>query len=121
MEGMDVIVLSVFELEKEKIDFQGFDVVLFGVVTYYGEMMQFMKMFFFVFEKVNFEGKVGGLFGVYGWSGEVLGRIYQIMQNVLKMCMVIGFFMFKFVFVVGGLKMVQEYGRDIVRKVSNDV
>ncbi|NSW87633.1 MAG: FprA family A-type flavoprotein [Syntrophobacteraceae bacterium] len=120
MEGMDVTVSSVSELEKEKTDLQGFDAVLLGAATYHGEMMQPMKTLLFALEKANLEGKVGGSFGAYGWSGEAPGRIYQTMQNVLKMRMVTGPLMLKSASVLGGLKMAQEYGRDIARKVSND-
>ena len=106
------------ELEKEKTDLQGFDAVLLGAATYHGEMMQPMKTLLFALEKANLEGKVGGSFGAYGWSGEAPGRIYQTMQNVLKMRMVTGPLMLKSASVLGGLKMAQEYGRTL-REVSN--
>lgn len=116
IEGAEAEVKNVTEVKKEK-DLTGYDAYVFGSATYHGEMMQGMKTMLFLAEKVNLEGKVGGSFGAFGWSGEAPGRIYDTMNNIFKMDMVSGPLNLKSSSLGGGIKMAQDYGREIGKKI----
>jgi flavorubredoxin len=91
---------------------------VFGSATYHGEMLQAMKTFLFMAEKAQLEGKPGGAFGSFGWSGEANERIYQTMQNVFKMDMLADSLRLKSSNLGGGVKMAQEYGRQMAQKLK---
>jgi len=114
--GHEATVIKAGDIKKEG-DLQYFGAYLFGSATYHGEMMQAMKTVLFIAEKVNFEGKVGGSFGAFGWSGEAPERIYDTMKNIYKMDMVSGPLMLKSSTLGGGIKMAQDYGREIAKKM----
>jgi flavorubredoxin len=76
-----------------------------------------MKTMLFLAEKVDLQGKVGGSFGAFGWSGEAPGRIYDTMDNIFKMDMVSGPLNLKSSSLGGGIKMAQDYGREIGKKI----
>ena len=102
---------------KKETDLEGYDGYAFGSATYHGEMMQAAKTMLFLAEKVNLEGKAGGAFGAFGWSGEAPTRIYDTMKNIFKMKMVDGPLMLKAASLGGGIKMAQDYGRQIGEKL----
>ena len=117
-ENVDATVVNANEVEKKGIKLDDFDAYVLGSATYHGEMLQAMKTFLFMLEKANVEGKVGGAFGAFGWSGEAPGRIFDTMQNVFNMKMVRGPLQLKSAALGGGLKMAQDYGREVAEKLA---
>ena len=61
---------------------------------------------------------MGGAFGAYGWSGEAAERIFDTMKNIFKMEMVSVPLMLKTVAVEGGIKVAQDYGRELAAKLD---
>ncbi|MDA8305566.1 MAG: flavodoxin domain-containing protein [Deltaproteobacteria bacterium] len=114
-EGFDVDLLNVNQINSENA-LTGYNAVVLGSATYHGEMLQSMKTFLFIAEKANLEGKAGGAFGAFGWSGEAPGRIFDTMTHILKMNMVGGPLRLKSADLGGGIKMAQDYGREVARK-----
>lgn len=115
--GMDAKVVHATQLTKQE-DLEGYDAYVLGSATYHGEMMQAMKTLLFLAAKLNLEGKAGGAFGAFGWSGEAPDRIYDTMENILKMDMVGGPLRLKSAAIQGGMQMAQDYGREIGKKVT---
>ncbi|MGC8657733.1 MAG: flavodoxin domain-containing protein [Desulfomonilaceae bacterium] len=115
--GAEAKVISATQLTKQE-DLEGYDAYVFGSATYHGEMMQAMKTLLFLAAKLNLDGKVGGSFGAFGWSGEAPDRIYDTMQNILKMDMVGGPLRLKSAVIQGGMQMAQDYGREIGKKIT---
>lgn len=110
--GMDVAVVDVKEIKSEK-DLDGYDAYVFGSPTYHGDMLQPMKTMLFMAEKAGLENRPGGAFGAFGWSGESPERIYGTMKNIFKMKMAGAPLMLKNSSLGGGIKMAQDYGREI--------
>jgi flavorubredoxin len=81
-------------------------------------MMQKKKTMLFLAEKAGLEGKAGGAFGAFGWSGEAPDRIFDTMKNIFKMNMVSNSLRLKSSSLGGGVKMAQDYGRDIAKKLA---
>jgi flavorubredoxin len=117
MAGHQADVVNVKTIKGEA-DLAGYDGYVFGSATYHGEMLQAMKTFLFMAEKSQLEGKIGGAFGSFGWSGEANERIYQTMQNVFKMDMLADSLRLKSSNLGGGVKMAQEYGRQMAQKLK---
>lgn len=117
MGGHEAKVVNVSAIQSEK-DLQGYDAYVFGSATYHGEMMQAMKTMLFMAEKAGLEGKVGGSFGAFGWSGEATDRIYDTMKNIFKMDMVRAPLRLKSASLGGGIKMAQDYGKEIASKIK---
>ena len=117
MAGHQADVVNVKTIKGEA-DVAGYDGYVFGSATYHGEMLQAMKTFLFMAEKAQLEGKPGGAFGSFGWSGEANERIYQTMQNVFKMDMLADSLRLKSSNLGGGVKMAQEYGRQMAQKLK---
>ena len=115
-EGYDIEVRNVTEIDKGGISLNDYNAIVLGSATYHGEMLQSMKTFLFLAEKANLEGKSGGAFGAFGWSGEAPGRIFDTMTHILKMNMVQEPLRLKSADLGGGIKMAQDYGREIARK-----
>ena len=115
--GHETNVVKVTEIKKEE-DLKGYDAVVFGSPTYHGEMVQGMKTLLFMAEKAELEGKVGAAFGAFGWSGEAPDRIFETMRNIFKMNMVSIPLRLKSANLGGGLKMAQDYGREIAEKLT---
>ena len=115
--GVEAKIVSVHEVKTES-DLDGYDGYVFGSATYHGEMMQGMKTLLFLAEKANLGGKPGGSFGAFGWSGEAPDRIYDTMKNIFNMDMVSGSLRLKSAALGGGIKMAQDYGRGIGKKLS---
>jgi flavorubredoxin len=115
-EGYDIDVRNVTEIEKGGIPLNDYDALVLGSATYHGEMLQSMKTFLFVAEKANLAGKAGGAFGAFGWSGEAPGRIFDTMTHIFKMNMAGEPLRLKSADLGGGIKMAQDYGREIARK-----
>ncbi len=114
--GMEVTVVDVKEIHSEK-DLTGYDAYVFGSPTYHGDMLQPMKSMLFLAEKAALENKAGGAFGAFGWSGESPERIYGTMQNIFKMNMAGSPLMLKSSSLGGGIKMAQDYGREVAGKI----
>ena len=117
MAGHQADVVNVKTIKGEA-DLAGYDGYVFGSATYHGEMLQAMKTFLFMAEKAQLEGKPGGAFGSFGWSGEANERIYQTMQNVFNMDMLADSLRLKSSNLGGGVKMAQEYGRQMAQKLK---
>jgi flavorubredoxin len=115
--GVEAKVLDAKALSTQE-DFADYEAYVFGSATYHGEMMQAMKTLLFLAAQVDLTGKVGGSFGSYGWSGEATDRIYDTMQNVLKMDMVGTPLRLKSAALQGALQMAQDYGRAIGKKIG---
>jgi len=103
---------------KDETGLEGYDGYVFGSATYHGEMLQGMKTFLFIAEKANLAGKVGGAFGSFGWSGEANDRIFETMKHILKMDLVGDTLRLKSSSLGGGLRMAQDYGREIAKKLG---
>ena len=115
--GHEAIVMNVTEIKTED-DLKGYDAMVLGSPTYHGEMMQGMKTLLFMAEKAAIEGKVGAAFGAFGWSGEAPDRIFDTMKNIFKMRMVGMPLRLKSASLGGGIKMAQDYGREIADKLA---
>jgi len=115
--GHEANVVKLTDINKEE-DLNGYDAVVFGSPTYHGEMVKGMKTLLFLAEKAELEGRVGGAFGAFGWSGEAPDRIFETMKNIFKMNMVSIPLRLKSANLGGGLKMAQDYGREIADKLT---
>jgi flavorubredoxin len=116
LEGYDTDVVNVTEIDKGAVSLNDYDAIVLGSATYHGEMLQSMKTFLFAAEKSNLDGKAGGAFGAFGWSGEAPGRIFDTMTHIFKMNMVREPLRLKSADLGGGIKMAQDYGREVARK-----
>ncbi len=114
--GLEVDVVDVKTVKSEK-DLAGYDAYVFGSPTYHGDMLDSMKTMLFMAEKAGLENKAGGAFGAFGWSGESQERIYGTMKNIFRMNMVGAPLMLKNSSLGGGIKMAQDYGREIAAKL----
>jgi len=115
-EGYDIDIFNVTDCDKSGIALNDYNAIVLGSATYHGEMLQSMKTFLFLAEKANLEGKAGGAFGAFGWSGEAPGRIFDTMAHIFKMNMVREPLRLKSADLGGGIKMAQDYGREIAGK-----
>jgi len=115
--AVDVTLTEAKDIKKES-DLAGYDAYVFGSPTYHGEMTAGMKTFLFLAEKAGLAGKAGGAFGAFGWSGEAPERIYETMRNIFQMDMVGGPLRLKSSKLQGGMKMAQDYGREIAAKLA---
>ncbi len=115
--GHEAQVVRVTDIKKED-DLKGYDALVLGSPTYHGEMVQGMKTLLFMAENSGLEGKVGGAFGSFGWSGEAPDRIFETMKNIYKMNMVSIPLRLKSANLGGGMKMAQDYGREIAEKLA---
>jgi len=115
--AIDVSLKSTGDIKKEG-DLAGYDAYVFGSATYHGEMMSGMKTLLFLAEKAGLEGKAGGAFGAFGWSGEAPDRIFDTMKNIYKMDMAGAPLRLKSSSLGGGIKMAQDYGREIAKKLG---
>lgn len=115
--GHEAEIKKVTDVKKED-DLKGFDAVVLGSPTYHGEMVQGMKTLLFMAEKAELNGKVGGAFGAFGWSGEAPDRIFDTMKNIYQMNMVSTPLRLKTAGLGGGIKMAQDYGREIAEKLA---
>jgi flavorubredoxin len=115
--GNEAVVKNVKDIKTEA-DLEAYDALVFGSATYHGDMLQSMKTLLFLAEKANLEGKTGGAFGAFGWSGEAPDRIFETMSNIFGMNMVSGPLRLKSSDLGGGIKMAQDYGREIADKIS---
>lgn len=115
--AVDVELADAKAVTSEK-HLSGFDAYVFGSPTYHGDMLQGMKTLLFLAEKAGLENKVGGAFGAFGWSGEAAERIYGTMKNVFGMDMASTPLMLKNSSLGGGIRMAQDYGREIAKKIE---
>jgi len=115
--GAEAKVVSTSDVKSEK-NLLGYEAYVFGSPTYHGQMLEPMKQMLFLAEKAGLKGKVGGSFGAFGWSGEAVERIYDTMKNVFQMDMVADALRLKSAGLGGGIKMAQDYGRDIAAKLG---
>lgn len=115
--GAEADVVNVNEIKNESA-LAGYDAYIFGSATYHGDMMQGMKTLLFLAEKANLDGKKGGSFGAFGWSGEAPDRIFDTMKNIFNMDMAGASLRLKSGTIEGGIKMAQDYGREIAKKLG---
>ncbi len=115
--GIAVDVVDVKNIASEK-DLAGYDAYVFGSPTYHGDMLQGMKTFLFLAEKAELKNRVGGAFGSFGWSGEAAERIFETMKNIFGMDMADNPLMLKNSSLGGGIRMAQDYGRQIAAKLA---
>lgn len=115
--AIDVSLVPANDIKKES-DLAGFDAYVFGSATYHGDMMPTMKTLLFLAEKAGLENKAGGAFGAFGWSGEAPDRIFDTMKHIYRMDMVSMPLRLKSSSLGGGIKMAQDYGREIARKLG---
>ncbi|MFP3981001.1 MAG: flavodoxin domain-containing protein [Desulfobacterales bacterium] len=115
--GIAVDVVDVKNIASEK-DLSGYDAFVFGSPTYHGDMLQAMKTFLFLAEKAGLKDRAGGAFGSFGWSGEAAERIFETMKNIFGMDMADNPLMLKNSSLGGGIKMAQDYGRQIAAKLA---
>jgi flavorubredoxin len=116
--GHETHVIQATDVKKAE-DLKGYDAVILGSPTYHGEMVQGMKTLLFMAEKADLAGKVGAAFGSFGWSGEAPDRIFETMKNIYKMNMVSIPLRLKSANLGGGMKMAQDYGREIAEKLAS--
>jgi len=121
-EGLRFSLIDAQVLNANKVkaveELEGYDALILGSATYHGEMLQSMKTMLFLAEKAGLEGKIGGAFGAFGWSGEAPDRIYDTMKNIFKMEMASVPLRLKMSSLEGGMKMAQDYGREIAAKLG---
>jgi len=117
LSGEEATVINITSIKTEK-DLSGYDAYVLGSATYHGEMLQAMKTMLFLAEKANLKDKIGGAFGAFGWSGEAPDRIYDTMKNIFQMDMTGGPLRLKSVSLMGGVKMAQDYGKEIAEKMN---
>lgn len=115
--GHEAEVVQMTDIKKAE-DLNGYEALVLGSPTYHGEMVQGMKTLLFMAEKADLEGKVGGAFGAFGWSGEAPDRIFETMKNIFKMKMVSIPLRLKSANLGGGMKMAQDYGREIAEMLA---
>ena len=115
--GHEAEVVQVTDIKKTE-DLNGYDALVLGSPTYHGEMVQGMKTLLFMAEKADLENKVGGAFGAFGWSGEAPDRIFETMKNIYKMKMVSIPLRLKSANLGGGMKMAQDYGREVAEMLA---
>ncbi len=115
--GHEAVLTKVNEIKKES-DLEGYNALVIGSPTYHGDMVQAVKTLLFLAEKADLKGKTGGAFGAFGWSGEAPDRIFDTMQHIFSMNMVNGPLRLKSAKMGGGLKMAQDYGREIAEKMA---
>jgi flavorubredoxin len=116
--GCDAEVVNASEIKKEE-DLEGYDAYVFGSATYHGQMMQPMKTLLFLAAKINLEGLPAGAFGAFGWSGEAPGRIYETMENVLKMDVVGTPLRLKNAYEKCASTAAENYGRGLAQKMGH--
>lgn len=114
---IEVTVADVGDIKQVE-DLTGYDIYVFGSSTYHGEMVERMKTMLFLAERAELQGKVAGAFGAYGWSGEAAERIYDTMKNIFKMEMVSTPLMLRSATLEGGVKVAQDYGRELGSKME---
>lgn len=115
--GHEADVVKVTDVKKAE-NLKDYDAVVLGSPTYHGEMVQGMKTLLFMAEQAGLEGKVGAAFGAFGWSGEAPDRIFETMKNIFKMKMVSIPLRLKSANLGGGMKMAQDYGREIAEALT---
>jgi len=103
---------------KQVDDLNGYDIYAFGSSTYHGEMVERMKTMLFLAERAELKDKVAGSFGAHGWSGEAAERIYDTMKNIFQMKMVSTPLMLRSAGLEGGVKVAQDYGRELAAKAE---
>lgn len=112
MAGHEAVVKMVGDIKNEE-SLKGYDGYAFGSPTYHGDMIQSMKQLLFIAERAELENKAGAAFGAYGWSGESAERIFNTMAHIFKMKMVSSPLMLKASWVQGGMRMAQDYGKEL--------
>lgn len=118
--GAEAKVLNATDI-KTADDMADYDAYIFGSATYHGEMIQGMKTLLFLAEKLDLKNKPGGAFGAFGWSGEAPDRIFETMRNIYNMNVATsGPLRLKSTNLGGGVKLAQDYGREIGKKLMGD-
>ncbi|MFP4474706.1 MAG: flavodoxin domain-containing protein [Desulfatibacillaceae bacterium] len=115
--GADVEVKEARDIGKPE-ELEGYDAYVFGSSTYHGDMLPSMKTFLFLCEKAPLQDAIGGAFGAFGWSGEATDRIFETMKHIFNMDMTGDYLRLKNADLGGGIRMAQDYGREIAGKIT---
>lgn len=116
-EGVDVVIKQASEITDNS-ELEGYEAYVFGSPTYHGTMLKAMETLLFRLENLPLSGAVGASFGAFGWSGEAPPRIFDTMAHVFGMKMVKEPLMLKAASLGGGMKMAQDYGREVARAMT---
>lgn len=116
-EGVDVVIKQASEITDNS-ELEGYEGYVFGSPTYHGTMLKAMETLLFRLENLPLSGAVGASFGAFGWSGEAPPRIFDTMAHVFGMKMVKEPLMLKAASLGGGMKMAQDYGREVARAMT---
>ncbi|MBW1894929.1 MAG: nitric oxide synthase [Deltaproteobacteria bacterium] len=103
---------------KDKGDFLGYNALIFGSDTIFGEISEEIKTALSIAEHADLEGKVGGAFGMPGCTQETAQRIYDKMKNVLKMEMVNAPLCLETISSGSAMRIGEEYGQEIAKKIG---
>ena len=120
MTGNVAEVKKITDIKSEK-DLHGYAGYVFGSPTYHRAMPGIMETYLFMAQKAALAGKVGGAFGSYTHSGDAPNIIFDTMENVYKMnVVVLGSFNLLEHLVEGmdGMMACQEYGKAIAKKLG---
>jgi flavorubredoxin len=117
MGGHEARLIKANTIQKPE-ELAGYDAYIFGSPTYHGDMVQGMKTFLFIAEGAELKEKIGGAFGAFGWSGEAPDRIFDTMKHIFGMNMVGGALRLKSTKLGGGIRMAQDYGKEIAQKLA---
>jgi flavorubredoxin len=115
-EGVEVVIKKTTDI-TDTFELEVYSAYIFGSPTYHGAMLKSMETFLFRLESLPLQHAVGGAFGSFGWSGEAPIRIFDTMKHVYGMTMVSEPLMLKGASLGGGMKMAQDYGRDLARAI----
>jgi len=85
--------------------------LLVGSPTYFRDMMEPVKRFFFQAEKAGLAGKPGGAFTTFGWNCEALPMMLATMEHILGMKIFHGRLAVKGEPSVNDLQLGDEFGR----------
>lgn len=116
-EGVDVVIKQASDITDNS-ELEGYEAYVFGSPTYHGTMLKGMETLLFRLENLPLSGAVGASFGAFGWSGEAPPRIFDTMAHVFGMKMVKEPLMLKAASLGGGMKMAQDYGREVARAMT---
>ncbi len=116
-EGVDVVIKQASEITDNS-ELEGYAAYVLGSPTYHGTMLKGMETLLFRLENLPLTDAVGAAFGAFGWSGEAPPRIFDTMAHVFGMKMVKEPLMLKAASLGGGMKMAQDYGREVARAMT---
>lgn len=115
-QGIQADIFDISQVMDEN-HLRGYDGYVFGSSIYGEEILPEMRNFLGKISQLDFNGKVGGAFGSYEWNEVVPDRIYEIMDNIMKMDMVKGSLKLKPPLLGHKEQEAKDYGRSIAEKI----